>query len=138
MESKIGIFLYERVHLDAVNALIQTIDGGLEGAVRLFRYVEDEVKNGVAGLQRTCPVPFHCCRGGMWQRFVRSLRLRQGSGKNRETVEKKSTNTDPESKLHAGPPHTSVSMVDVPARKRVGKPCTMDGGACWGKMVRLI
>src|SRR5690348_400454 len=49
-ELEMGILQRKRGHFDAVNALIQAIDGSLERAVLRFRNMQDKMQNGIADL----------------------------------------------------------------------------------------
>ncbi len=50
-ELETGALLRKRGHFDAVNALIQAVDGGLERTVLRFRNMQDKMQNGVASLK---------------------------------------------------------------------------------------
>ncbi len=58
-----GILQRESGHFNAVDALIQTVDSGMQGAVRGLGYVQNEMQHCLARLQRAAPMPFQ--RGGM-------------------------------------------------------------------------
>jgi len=79
-ELKTGVLQIECCDFDAVNALIQTVDGGFETAVRRFGYVEDQMEHGVTRLKRANPVAFERGRGMVDSRLIGRLRLRLGVG----------------------------------------------------------
>jgi len=91
-ETEDGILLREGSHLDAVNALVETVDGGFEGAVRGFGNVQDEVKSGFAGLQRTGPIAIQRCGTAAGLRLVSGWRLRGGD--RQELEREKSANNE--------------------------------------------
>src|SRR6266480_6065961 len=87
IEMESGIFLGKSGHFNAVDALIQAIDGGFEGAVWRSQNMQDEMKYRFARLKRSGPVAFQ--RGGtpLRLRFVNGWSLGRGSRKNSEAEE---------------------------------------------------
>src|ERR1700687_2989960 len=88
VEMESGILLRKRGHLNAVDALIQAIDGGFEGAVLRLCNVQNEMKYRFARLQRTGPGAFQ--RGGapLRLRFVNGWSL-GGSGRKSSEAEER-------------------------------------------------
>jgi hypothetical protein len=62
IETERGFFSSEGSHFNAVNALIEAVDGGFQWAVFQFGNMENEMENemedGLTGLQRTGPMAF--------------------------------------------------------------------------------
>src|SRR5712672_2062026 len=75
IEMEAGIFLRERGHFNAVDALIQAIDGGFERAVRCFGNMKNERKYGFARWKRTGPVAFQGGGASLRLRFVNGWSL---------------------------------------------------------------
>ena len=57
-----ALVVREGSDFNAVNALIEAVESGFEGAIWGFRYVHDEMKDSSARLKRAGPVPLQ----GFW------------------------------------------------------------------------
>jgi hypothetical protein len=114
-------FQSHRGDLDAVNGLIEAIDGGGERTVRRFGYMQDKVKNGFAGLERPGPVAFEP-RGGnvrLWLVGERCLAVCGKREMKREVQEKDGEDKAPLCGLQQEPPE-KYFKIDDDVTKRVG------------------
>src|SRR5271169_719014 len=120
IEMESGFFLGERSHFNAVNALIEAVEGGFQGAVVGLGNVQDEMQDGVPCLQRTGPVAFKSGGTPLRCRF-RDGRSLCGSRRKKSRAEGNKSHCQTRfSELHERPPDTTFRIVDDCQRKRVG------------------
>jgi hypothetical protein len=67
-------FLREGRYLDPVDALVQAINHGFEGAFLGLRDMENEMENSITGLERTGPMALDRAEGSTGLRFMNRLR----------------------------------------------------------------